>query len=605
MQSFFSSSAKPARPALVSTVTVKKKVVPKPGSSGSSGPLITKASSSTLLSKPKAPTSSSSSSAKRPSPGLKSGAASAALSPRSAGSGSGSPAARRRKPTAPQRVLPESSDDESSDDALAPKRRRVNGTAASGSTPDAAGEGDVGRSVFCPTRTDERGEWGRGYAGFVPCEHAVRGTVVGWAGGSKEGKEGEREKYQAYFPQEGFENTEPLPTVELRYPSGAKEKFVLLTPISSREYNPMSELRSALRFILKHYIPPSHAHIFGSLDTTGDIHSSVPSRIHSPAPGSLTTPPPDGMSPQPHTPQETIGDALRRALAPNRRDGPGLLKAVERLNSALDEIASDGTMAAWLSSPQYRMSRRDWSGFVEFVHDQSYSRVVAPFSDQLEHHPKHPDEVAAAISEKEDAYGELRHNFMSKVIEQTDLGPDSVFVDLGSGVGNCVVQAALQAGSRSYGFELLPVPSRCARLQLRECQRRWAIWCLDGNTKAEVHEGDFRRHPSVVKSLRDADVVLVNNEVFPSSLNHELTDLFLELKEGATIVSLKPFVPDGFRLNDGNYNSFAAILRQTSHTYYPNWVSWKGDSGKYYVQVVDRSIRARYDEEQKQRRRRE
>lgn len=266
----------------------------------------------------------------------------------------------------------------------------------------------------------------------------------------------------------------------------------------------------------------------------------------------LSTPPPEGASPTPHTPHETIGDALRRALAPNRRDGPGLLKAVARLNAALADIQQDGSMAAWLVSPDNRMSRHEWSGFVDFVNDQAYSRVIAPFSDQLEHHPKHPDEVAAAITEKEDAYGELRHNFMSKIIEQTGLGPDSVFVDLGSGVGNCVVQAALQTRSTAYGFELLPVPARCARLQLRESQRRWAMWCLDGNINDKVYEGDFRYHPEVGRRLAQADVVLVNNEVFPSSLNIELTHLFLDLKDGAIIVSLKPFVHEGFRMNEAN-----------------------------------------------------
>lgn len=73
------------------------------------------------------------------------------------------------------------------------------------------------------------------------------------------------------FPQPGFESKEPLPSVELRYPSGAREKwvanrlfvvvnnhladsvtrFILLTPISSREYNPISELRNAIRVLLK------------------------------------------------------------------------------------------------------------------------------------------------------------------------------------------------------------------------------------------------------------------------------------------------------------------------------------------------------------------
>jgi len=351
---------------------------------------------------------------------------------------------------------------------------------------------------------------------------------------------------------------------------------------------------------------------------SGDIESAVPSRFQTPTPGALTTPPPDGASPIPHsyTPQETIGDAIRRALAPNRRDGPGLVKAIKRLNAALAEIHRDGTLAAWLKSPDYRISRREWSELVDVVHDQAYSRVVAPFSDLLEHHPKHPDEVAAAISEKEDAYGELRHSFMSKIIEQTKLGPKKTFVDLGSGVGNCVVQAALQAGCESYGFELLPVPARCARLQLRECQRRWAMWCLDGNLAMDVHEGDFRLHPEVGRRLSEADVVLVNNEVFPSSLNMDLTHLFLDLKEGAIIVSLKPFVPDGFRMNDNNVSyfdhgprdttdiqcdSFAAILQSTPHTYYSGWVSWKADSGRYYVQVVDRNRRRQYEEEMSRR----
>lgn len=311
------------------------------------------------------------------------------------------------------------------------------------------------------------------------------------------------------------------------------------------------------------YIPPSHAHIFGSLDAS-ELESAVPSRLHTPTPGALTTPPPDSASPTPHTPTETIGDALRRALAPNRRDGPGLVKAVQRLNRALADIQHDGTLAAWLTSPDYRISRREWSALVDFCHEQAYTRVVAPFADQLEHHPKHPEEVALAISEKEDAYGELRHNFMSKVIEQTNLGPDHTFVDLGSGVGNCVVQAAVQAGCASYGFELLPIPARCARLQLRECQRRWAMWCLEGNLAAEVHEGDFRRHPEVAKRLAQADVVLVNNEVFPSSLNIDLTHLFLELKDGATIISLKPFVPEGFRMNESNVSYMTYILGSVS-----------------------------------------
>jgi hypothetical protein len=107
---------------------------------------------------------------------------------------------------------------------------------------------------------------------------------------------------------------------------------------------------------------------------------------------------------------------------------------------------------------------------------------------------------------------------------------------------------------------------------------------------------------------------LVNNEVFPPSLNADLTNLFLDLKEGATIISLKPFVPDGFRMNESNVgylvpiivhctladgcwqcDSFAAIVRMSQHTYHKDWVTWKGDSGTYYVQVIDRRRRLEFE----------
>ena len=66
----------------------------------------------------------------------------------------------------------------------------------------------------------------------------------------------------------------------------------------------------------------------------------------------------------------------------------------------------------------------------------------------------------------------------------------------------------LTLGLCSYGFELLPVPAHCARLQLQEVKRRWAMWGLNGNQSAEVHEGDFRGNGTVAKCLREADAVV-------------------------------------------------------------------------------------------------
>ncbi|RSH85586.1 Nucleosomal histone H3-Lys79 methylase [Saitozyma podzolica] len=673
MLGFFGDKPKkPGSGPIVSKVTVKRPVLPSPGSgsasgSGSGSGIARKPSGSGPSSKlSKLPSStgsasgSGSSSTARPNghglkpkisssnlssslkPSHSHSPSSAAASPRpksgiSRGNSAlsshsrGSTPVRKRRTPSPIRSESESESDgsdsgSSSDDALdalgaksRKKRRRLAGTGTGSNTGTATPLGlgieeTVDREVWCLDKTDMRGEWGRGWAGFVGSEEVTRGVVTGWAGGNAEGKG--LEKYQAYFPQPGFENAEPLPSVELLYPAtGCREKYILLTPTSPREYSPISELRTALRTILDRAYkddslhPPSHAHIFGTLSSTDldPLSAPVPSRSRLPTPApttALATPPPDASSPvptlsesshlipgtpmsisnsvpppQPSTspappstlapaptttpvtgpgtgvgvgvPGETIADALRKALAPNRRDGPGFLRAMERFNEALAEIQKDGSMARYLRSRDG--PRKDaWSGIVDFVHDQAYSRVVGPYSNELEHHPKHPDEVARAISAKEDAYGELRHNFMSKVIDQLKLGPESKFVDLGSGVGNCVLQVALQAGSHGFGIELLPVPAHCARLQLRETQRRWAMWGLKGNVDVEFAEGDFRTNADVPKRLREADVVLVNNEVFPPSLNADLTNMFLDLKEGATIVSLKPFVPEGFRMNESN-----------------------------------------------------
>lgn len=101
------------------------------------------------------------------------------------------------------------------------------------------------------------------------------------------------------------------------------------------------------------------------------------SHTSSPAP---TSSPPTNNSPLPA--QETIGDALRKALAPNRRDGPGFVRAIERFNEAMREIQADGSMQKHLADQ--KVKARDWSGIVEKVNDMAYARVVGPYSNELE-----------------------------------------------------------------------------------------------------------------------------------------------------------------------------------------------------------------------------
>ena len=104
------------------------------------------------------------------------------------------------------------------------------------------------------------------------------------------------------------------------------------------------------------------------------------STFASPAPNGESTPVPDG---EPQVVLETIGNALRKAMAPNRRDGPGFLRAMERFNEAMEAIIADGSLSKWMDS-RPRLGKDEWSVLVDGVHDEAYSRVVGPYANELE-----------------------------------------------------------------------------------------------------------------------------------------------------------------------------------------------------------------------------
>ena len=158
---------------------------------------------------------------------------------------------------------------------------------------------------------------------------------------------------------------------------------------------------------------------------------------------------------------ETIGDALRKALSSNRKDGPGFIKAMERFNTALQEIIDDGSVRRWMDI-RPRLSTVEWFGLVDLVHDQAHARVVGPYANELEvsfraydvfveqrlkdrsitrniptkwpkrsRQRKIPTASLATgelcrESSKRIQAANVCQRFMSKIIEQTKLGPHSV-----------------------------------------------------------------------------------------------------------------------------------------------------------------------------------
>lgn len=314
------------------------------------------------------------------------------------------------------------------------------------------------------------------------------------------------------------------------------------------------------------------------------------SRATTPLIGETGTPV-TGSSPFPtvtSTAEDAPGDEdlshvpLLQGLARCRRrhDGPGFVQLINWYNRVIVHLRSCNLLAQNIASMAgLRMDVWD------VILKQAYERKVGPDVEKLRNYESWSDNV----------YGELRPTFVSDILHLVGLGPGQVMVDLGSGVGNCVVQAALESGCTAVGFENMAKASELARgQQLEVVERANRLWGVSPGP-IDVFEADFTTDPRVGEWLRQADVLLVNNQVFTPKLNEKLSLLFLDLKDGCRIVSLKPFVPADFRLTGRTADSPHAVLDQgPARRYARNSVSWTGEGGTFYIATVDRKRIERY-----------
>jgi H3 lysine-79-specific histone-lysine N-methyltransferase len=144
--------------------------------------------------------------------------------------------------------------------------------------------------------------------------------------------------------------------------------------------------------------------------------------------------------------------------------------------------------------------------------DETYQRSVGPHVESLKNYEAFSSSV----------YGELMPHFISDIIAETCLNQNSFFIDLGSGVGNVVIQASLQSGCKSYGIELMPSPAKVARNQLEQVKVRCRMWGVSLGD-VELEEGDMLNSQRLTELIPKADVILVNNKVFLQSRQSFLT----------------------------------------------------------------------------------
>ncbi|KAL1921488.1 uncharacterized protein VTP21DRAFT_11204 [Calcarisporiella thermophila] len=363
-------------------------------------------------------------------------------------------------------------------------------------------------------------------------------------------------KYRPYFVSSAEADSEPatpqspaslrdalpdIPIVAIEYPR-TQENFALLKPVTGtksqdedrHEYNPLVDIVRTAEFLVEHYTNASQKTLFGD---------------------------------------ESQGILRNLNKFKNRRDLPNFLASVKEFNRVMRKLKDDGSIRA----NSKVVAARPPHDLVRHVLFQIYSRTVAPQADRLNDYKAFSNNV----------YGEILPIFVDELIERAGITRNSVFIDLGCGTGNVVLQVAAQTGCEAYGIEIQPTPSKLAMLQLEEFLARMRAYRLQHGT-VRIWQGDFLDHSQTTSILSRADVVLVNNYAFDAELNQALLQRFLDLKEGCRIISLKSFVSIHHQITARNIDAVENILRVKEHPYWTQYVSWTHNGGMYYIHTVDR-----------------
>lgn len=174
------------------------------------------------------------------------------------------------------------------------------------------------------------------------------------------------------------------------------------------------------------------------------------------------------------------------------------------------------------------------------------------------------------------------------MIDQIDITADDVFIDLGSGVGQVVLQMAAATPCKiCLGVERADVPSRYAESMNRNF-RAWMQWYGKKYGDYKLMKGDFLSEEHREK-INSASIVFVNNFAFGPNVDHQLKERFADLKDGARIVSSKSFCPLNFRITDRNLTDIGTIMHVSEMSPLRGSVSWTGKPVSYYLHIIDRT----------------
>ncbi|CAK4033810.1 histone H3-K79 methyltransferase [Lecanosticta acicola] len=273
-------------------------------------------------------------------------------------------------------------------------------------------------------------------------------------------------------------------------------------------------------------------------------------------------------------------DELRRLLRLRlttswENKAPGNFKpALATVNSLLDEKVQSGNI-------QPQVTGRFAPEFLDHFFDQLYDRAASPHVHVLK------------SGKGEHAYGELRPAFLSRIFRLLGLRADSIYFDMGSGIGNTAMQAALEIGCEAQGMELASQPHLLGNWHLQQFNARCALWDLQPG-RVELHYGNFLRSDYVAALLPDVDAVLVNNVKYAPDTDLGIYELLVKkLKVGAKVFSMRPLTPmarGGLAGGGSKAVTGDGVFQVEEFQYEQGAVTWTDNGGIFHIST---KLRAR------------
>ncbi|KAK0185551.1 histone methylation protein DOT1-domain-containing protein [Armillaria mellea] len=142
---------------------------------------------------------------------------------------------------------------------------------------------------------------------------------------------------------------------------------------------------------------------------------------------------------------------------------------------------------------------------LDFV-KQNYRRLIVTRLQELKKYKSGTDLV----------YGEITPGLVNKFIQKANLTLSSVFIDLGSSMGQVVCQVSLTAKSLCFSMELDKAHATLTSKMVEQFKIRCSKWGGEVGIM-EVEQGDMLKSPRLASILAQVNAILVTNTKFDGS----------------------------------------------------------------------------------------